>query len=136
MLQDSKDNKLYFGDSNDSATAIFTELTAVSSINWILENEIAISNPIRNDRWERSLSGAGSQNLIIRVQGEMLDSSVENNIIVAGFNMEQRQWQLAMARGNSIQGSFMITSFRSDASYNNTIKYNLEITSAGLIEII
>ncbi|MDG1287533.1 MAG: phage tail tube protein [Rickettsiales bacterium] len=119
---------------NGQAPETFTELGGLRNPRIALRN-----SPERHHHanlshaWEKSLAGAGRQQLTVSGQGIFTDSPSEESLRAQAFSNSLQNFQIALGNGDTITGSSSILNYERSASMEGATEYQISLQSAGEI---
>lgn len=79
------------------------------------------------------LSGAGIRSLTISASGVFTDGSTDENVRDAAFKGELNAYQLVFGNGDTVDGTFAITSYERAGEFNGEETYSLTLESSGVM---
>jgi TP901-1 family phage major tail protein len=82
--------------------------------------------------WRRLMGGTGLASISISAQGIFKNDAAMNLVNAMAFGGEIGTFQLLFDNGDTIDGSFQVTSFEYSADYTNALVSSVSLESAGL----
>ena len=79
------------------------------------------------------LAGAGIRSMSVSASGVFTDSAAEGLVRGFSFSGILNPYQLVFGNGDTIDGSFLITSFEQAGEYNGEETYSLTLESSGTV---
>jgi len=86
-----------------------------------------------NDIGREILTGGGVMSMSISASGVFTDGTDDENVRDAAFKGEVNAYQLVFGNGDTIDGSFKITSYERSGEFNGEETYSLTLESSGVI---
>ena len=85
------------------------------------------------DKGREILSAGGIRSLSISASGVFLDGATDENVRDAAFKGELNAYQLVFGNGDTVDGTFAITSYERAGEFNGEETFSLTLESSGVI---
>ena len=121
---------------NAATPEIFTTIGGLRGTNLSFNSRPIDATHKGSGQWQDLMNNAGIKSVKIQANGAFTNSATETQIRQLAMSNELRNFQIAFGNGDSLQGSFKITSYNRSGTYRGEEVYDLSLESSGSISYI
>lgn len=131
--QKGRNIKIKIGNGGTPST--FTSFAGLRTRTISLNNELVDITSDDTAPWREALSGAGLKTMSISGAGVFKDDAAVNLIedLVMAAASNQQEFQILFENGDTITGTFHVTTFEYSGDYNGAQMYSITLDSVGVL---
>lgn len=110
-----------------------TTIAGMRATGLTINNEQVDTTNKDSNGWRTMLEDAGTQSVDITVEGVFTDAAVEETVRGYAFSNSINAFGILFGNGDTLDGSWAISSYQRSGSFNNEETYSMTLQSSGAV---
>ena len=111
----------------------FEAVLSAKSNNFTINNSTVDVSTKADGNWGALLSGGGTKELTVSLEGIFFDTEYDNQVRALGFSGEEHKYQMVTSNGDKFEGLFVITSMTVTGARAEAETYSVSLRNSGVI---
>lgn len=132
-MSNAKNGSLVVLKIESDTPGTFVPVMSAKSNSFTINNSTVDVSTKADGNWGALLSGGGTREMTISLEGIFLDTDYDSQVRALGVNGEEHKYQMVMSNEDKFEGLFVITSFTNTGVRGDAETYSASLRNSGEI---